>query len=775
MVQDSIDRGEVVYGEIVRSAGSGFQAYSISGVNTGFGGSANTRTNQVQELQSNLLRMLQYGVIVDERAVKAPESRHDTDLNDIINQSALPLDFPLASTSMPESWVRAAMLVRLNSLASGFSGIREETIRTLHQILEEGITPLVPLKGSISASGDLSPLSYIGGVVQGKPGLDVWIRNTNGARSLRRADVALAEKNIKPVSLGAKEGLALVNGTAVSCAVGSLALHDAMGQAALSQILTAMSVEALLGTDESFDEFFGQVRAHPGQVEAARNIHAFLSKSSLVQHSDTEEGELRQDRYSVRTASQWIGPVLEDLHLAHQQIEIEMNSVTDNPLIDRTGGGKMLHGGNFQARAVTSAMEKTRQSLQTIGRMLFAQCAELINPATNRGLPPNLVAEEPSQSFIWKGTDIMIAALQAELGFLANPVGSHVQTAEMGNQSINSLALISGRYTMEAIQTLSQLSAAHLIACCQALDLRGMSCRYLATMGPILKRITQEAFSEYLLTPETAEVFLPAIWVASQKALDTYTHFDSQKRFMITFESLQPLVLKHVTNTTEAMQALQSWTEKCCATALDVFKMNREAYYSNPDATPYIGSASSRMYKLVRHELGVPFMSNKLISTPKGEEDGFNWGEPGHVDKRGMTMGGMIAKVYESMRTGQLYYHVALSLSDVYQYSSTIEKALAANEDESTQFSYAMMKARGLTGWGRRSPESFTSDEKSDAVPSNNISSSATVVDDTLYPFKTGTESQQEVEEEVDMTLNMVWKSQSMGFGDENNQIHSIV
>ncbi|OAR01262.1 hypothetical protein LLEC1_04471, partial [Akanthomyces lecanii] len=585
MLQASIDKGEVVYGELHSVRPSIPRANSFAGVNTGFGGSANTRTNQVQELQSNLLRMLQYGVIAEDRTVTAPESRRDTDLNDIISQSALPLDSPLASTSMPESWVRAAMLIRLNSLASGYSGIKETTIRTLHQILEEGITPLVPVKGSISASGDLSPLSYIAGVVQGKPSLKVWTRNADGERRLKRADVALAEKNITPVSLGAKEGLALVNGTAVSCAVGSLALHDAMGQATLSQILTAMTVEALLGTDESFDAFFGEVRSHPGQIEAARNIHAFLSKSSLVQHSDTEEGELRQDRYSVRTASQWIGPVLEDLHLAHQQIGIEMNSVTDNPLIDPARDGKMMHGGNFQARAVTSAMEKTRQSLQTIGRMLFAQCAELINPATNRGLAPNLVAEEPSQSFIWKGTDIMIAALQAELGFLANPVGSHVQTAEMGNQAINSLALISGRYTLEAVETLSQLSAAHLVACCQALDLRAMSCQYLATMGPIFKDMARDAFSEFLLTAETPEALLSALWAAFQKALDANTHFDSPKRFAVSVESLQPLVLKHIRTTTEAMQALQAWTEKCSATALDIFQMNREAYYASPDAT----------------------------------------------------------------------------------------------------------------------------------------------------------------------------------------------
>nr|POE51625.1 phenylalanine ammonia-lyase [Quercus suber] len=753
----------------------GFQAYITSGVNTGFGGSANTRTNQVKELQSNLLRMLQYGVITEERKVMAPESPHDTDLSNIISQTALPLDDPLASTSMPESWVRAAMLIRLNSLASGFSGIKETTLRTLHQILEEGITPLVPLKGSISASGDLSPLSYIAGVVQGKPGLKVWVRNTNGERCLKRADVALAEKGIKPVSLGAKEGLALVNGTAVSCAVGSLALHDAMGQANLSQILTAMTVEALLGTDESFDPFFGEVRSHPGQIETARNIHGFLSKSSLVQHSDTAEGELRQDRYSVRTASQWIGPVLEDLHLAHQQISIEMNSVTDNPLIDPAQDGKMMHGGNFQARAVTSAMEKTRQSLQTIGRMLFSQCAELINPATNRGLPPNLVAEEPSQSFIWKGTDIMIAALQAELGFLANPVGSHVQTAEMGNQSVNSLALISGRYTLEAVETLSQLSAAHLVACCQALDLRVMTCKYVETMAPIFKKMTSEAFSQYLLAPENAEVFLSLIWAAFQKALDTYTHFDSPRRFAITFESLQPIVIKHIRTTTEAMQALKLWTEQCCDAGLDTFQMNREAYYANPEATSYIGSASSRMYKFVRHELGVPFMSNKVISTPKNEEGQFTWGEPDQDSKSGVTMGEMVAKVYESMRTGQLYRQVALCVSEVHEQSSAAAQARTAVKQENTHFSYAMTKARELASRRGESPDSLSEDEKSDSTQSHNIGLSATVVDDTSYLLENEAESDWKVKETVDMTPNMAWKVNAMGFGDEHSQIHSIV
>src|SRR5699024_9727386 len=142
----------------------------------------------------------------------------------------------------------------------------------------------------------------------------------------------------------------------------------------------------------------------------------------LNRHDSRNVATLRQDRYSLRTASQWIGPVLEDFGLAYDQLTIELNSVTDNPLVD-VETGRVLHGGNFQARAVTSAAEKLRQGLQSIGRMLFTQCTEMINPATSWGLPPNLCSDDANDSFLFKGLDVVVAALTSELGFLANPVG----------------------------------------------------------------------------------------------------------------------------------------------------------------------------------------------------------------------------------------------------------------------------------------------------------------------------------------------------------------
>lgn len=678
--------------------------------------------------------MLQFGVTSDSRPVKQDAGAKDEqDLSQIISRSALPLDDPVSATSMPESWVRASMLIRLNSLASGVSGVKETTIKTLLQILDAGITPQIPIKGSISASGDLSPLSYIGGVVQGKPGLNAWTRDADGNRCLKRADVALAEKSIKPVTLGAKEGLALVNGTAVSAAVGSLALHDAFGQAALSQVLTALSVEALCGTDESFDPFFGEVRAHPGQIETAHNIHAFLSNSTLVQHSDNaEEGELRQDRYSVRTASQWIGPVLEDLNLAHQQLTIELNSTTDNPLINPKQGGKMMHGGNFQARAVTSAMEKTRQALQTIGRMLFAQCTELINPATNHGLPPNLVGGEPSQSFIWKGTDIMIAALQAELGFLANPVGSHVQTAEMGNQAINSLALISGRYTLEAIQTLSQLSAAHLVAACQALDIRAMNYRFLETLAPVFKEMVEEAFGAHMQSGQTVEALQASSWTAFRKSLDANTNFDSPKRFSTATDSLQSVVLKAIVTSENAVHALQSWTEKCSTKSLEIFRLNRVAYFENPDATPYIGTAACRMYRFLREHLDVPFIGNETITTPKQERDGFEWGREGAKQEadKGTTMGKMIGKVFDAMRNGSIYPVVIDCIADVHPDSTLVEEKLAeiSKAREATiPLKHGVLDQKELTP---TDSESSDYDSREAFTPARRLSSGATTAID---------------------------------------------
>lgn len=233
------------------------QSNSHTGVNTGYGGSADVRTKHTQVLQRVLMRELHYGIL-------AAASRDPKDLSykrNVTNRFELSREQSPEAVHLPETWTRAAILIRLNSLVKGYSAVRPETVTRIADLLSNNIIPIIPLRGSISASGDLSPLSYIGGAIQGNP--TIRVHSVSGDQY---ADVAFARAGLTPVTLEAKEGLAIVNGTAVSCAAAALALHDTHVLAVLSQIITSMSVEALNGTVESFDSFFSESRPHPGQV-----------------------------------------------------------------------------------------------------------------------------------------------------------------------------------------------------------------------------------------------------------------------------------------------------------------------------------------------------------------------------------------------------------------------------------------------------------------------------------------------------------------------------
>ncbi|KAF9876056.1 phenylalanine ammonia-lyase [Colletotrichum karsti] len=446
----------------------------VYGVNTGFGGSADSRTEQLKKLQVSLLQHTQSAVIASS---DREESQIDQDGQ---------------SHTIPKAWVKAAMVIRANQNLRGHSAVRLEVIDTLLDLLRHDITPLVPLRGTISASGDLMPLSYIAGTLIGDPNISVTV-GSSGKQKARvcSAQDALNEYGIKPIELQPKEGLGLINGTAPSAALASLVIHEANQLAILAQALTAFTSECLAGNVEWANAFIHKIRPHAGQIEAAQNIRQFLKSSDFVigleSRKRTGKG-LWQDRYSTRTAPQWMGPYLEDLMLAQRQIEVELNSTSDNPVIDAgpgddLSGGDVYSGGNFQATAITSAMDKTRTALQMIGRMIFSQCTELINPATNNGLDPNLVFGDPDQSYTMKGIDVNMSAYMSELAALAHPVSAHVQSAEMHNQGINSLAFLTGRRTMEAVDVLSHMCAAHLYVCCQAIDLRAYHERFLSSVS----------------------------------------------------------------------------------------------------------------------------------------------------------------------------------------------------------------------------------------------------------------------------------------------------
>ncbi|KAK6858399.1 hypothetical protein PG995_006098 [Apiospora arundinis] len=667
------------------------KGHVIYGVNTGFGGSADVRTKKVAELQQALIRELHYGILppgkrdhqtaIEESSMS--RYRHDVDSN-------------CDGLYLPHSWARASILIRINSLISGCSAARPVIVERMRDLLYHDIVPMIPVRGSISASGDLSPLSYICGAIQGKSTIRIISKNSEHLY----ADTALAHAGLEPVELQAKEGLAtyvslltdapVTNGTAISTAAAALAIYDTHGLAIIAQVLTAMSVEALHGTTESFDSFFSLHRPHPGQTECAHNIMNFLSGSQLTKVNDGADSALRQDRYSIRTAPQWLGPVLEDLVLAHQQVSIECNSATDNPLV--TPEGHFLHGGNFQAKAITSAMEKTRQATQSIGRMLFSQCTEIINPATNRGLPPNLVAEDPSISLIFKGTDLHIASLTAELGFLANPV-NHVQTAEMGNQSLNSLALISARYTHMANEVLAQLCACHLVAVCQALDLRAMQAEFFETyrsqfealvaqhypVGDSVKpaqsstavlaaREVSRGFHDFLNSdaPGTlgeekdsghvAGKLSEALWAQLVHLFGTTASMDASGRFHFIAKSLRPIILDTLSLNQDPkfVGRLEDFTDALGSSLREAWCAHRDAYLVHGDATPILGEASKVMHTFVRQTLKVPMMATHNLKTPESNE---------LLEESGTapTVGSYTGAVYRALRDGTLF-KVAMDL-----------------------------------------------------------------------------------------------------------------
>lgn len=374
--------------------------HSLYGVNTGFGGSADTTTSSLNSLQIALLQMQLSAVL--------PTSDSKDMIAAFSHESSNSAE-TLAKLSMPESWVRGAILVRCNSLVRGHSAVRLLVIQALTKLLEHDLIPLVPLRGSISASGDLCPLSYVAGTLEGNPDVYVWSGYPN-ARKLISADQGLKLVGISPITFGPKETLGLLNGTAFSVSAATICHFEAEKLVILAQILTAMGVEAFLGNVESFDHFIAAVRPHKGQIECASNIRAFLKGSKLTSSGHeqvTTEGELRQDRYALRTSSQWLSPVLEDMALARDQLVVELNSTTDNPLFDAPNR-HVYHGGNFQASAIASSTEKTRMCLEKMGKLIFAQSSELLDVRLAYNLPPNLAADEPSLSYTLKGVDVSV-------------------------------------------------------------------------------------------------------------------------------------------------------------------------------------------------------------------------------------------------------------------------------------------------------------------------------------------------------------------------------
>ncbi|KAG9560809.1 phenylalanine ammonia-lyase, partial [Aureobasidium melanogenum] len=622
--------------------GSGHLVY---GVSTGFGGSADTRTDHLEDLQRALVQHQNSGVLTS-YDIGRPQNASVTD-HPLHSRD---LDLRFSTNSMPTSWVRASMLIRCNSIIRGHSGVRLRVAQIILQLLNKNIIPVVPLRGSISASGDLGPLSYIAGAIEGSP--DIYVRLADG--NISSAAEALKDAGIEPVIFQPKEGLGLLNGTAFSAATASLALHQSREIAILSQVLTAMSVEAMQGSAEPFWPQIAKMRPHPGQIESAANILSFLQGSKLAKcvrsPKDTKMTGLYQDRYALRTASQWIGPQIEDLVLATSQINTELNSTTDNPLMDFESD-HVLHGGNFQAAVVTSTMDRTRLCLERLGKMLFSQATEVINPILNGGLPANLCADEPSLSFTCKGIDINMASYQAELGFLANPVGNHVQSAEMHNQAINSLALISSRYTFQALDTIYLMAAAHLFVLCQALDLRVLQNEFLKSVEAEVENL--DWFTSIQAPKEMNNILKDAVYTRIKSVWTTTNTADLDQRCKVAANSVMPDIINTFAKappgiSIESTKLVEFTTELQAQMKTQYARSRQNLFDKHQTATPtFLGNAAKRMYNFVRGDLGVK-LHRGLIEYPTQPVP------PGiKVDEPRRNIGSRVSVIYEALRDGR--------------------------------------------------------------------------------------------------------------------------
>jgi phenylalanine ammonia-lyase len=370
--------------------------------------------------------------------------------------------------------VRAAMLLRANSLLRGASGVRVELIERLARFLNENVTPRVHCHGSIGASGDLVPLAYIAGSICG---LATSFRVDFDGEDMD-AVTALRRMGLSPLRLEAKEGLALMNGTSVMTGVACTCVADALQLLATALSVHAILAQALRASDEPFQPFIHHHKPHLGQNWAAAQMLALLDGSRLSRTEtgrgrDRGPGELIQDRYSLRCLPQYLGPVVDGIMAIAAQVEVEANSATDNPLID-SDAGVVYHCGNFLGQYIGVGMDQMRYHLGMLTKHLDVQIAIAVSPEFSNGLPASLVGN--SQSLVntgLKALQLTANSLMPRISFLGQSIADRFPThAEQYNQNINSQGLGSAVLTRESLDICHQYMAVALIFAAQAADLR---------------------------------------------------------------------------------------------------------------------------------------------------------------------------------------------------------------------------------------------------------------------------------------------------------------
>jgi len=370
--------------------------------------------------------------------------------------------------------VRAAMLLRANSLIKGASGIRLEIIERYARFLNANAVPHVFQRGSIGASGDLVPFSYIAGAILG---LDPAFRVDLGGEALD-SHTALRRLGLAPLELQPKEGLALNNGTGVSTGVAANALARAQNLTSLALGIHALYAQAMLSTSQTFAPFIHALKPHGGQIWTATQMAQLLAGSKLMRDEAAGDrghrsGKLIQDRYSLRCLPQFLGPIIDGLAVAAGQIEVEANCANDNPLIDPESG-EIYHTGNFLAQYTAVSMDSVRYLIGLLAKHIDVQIALLMTPEFSYGLSASLVGNTAGAANVGlKSLQLGGNQMMPLIGYYGQPVADRFPThAEQFNQNINSQAMNSANLAREQLEVLEHYLALALLCAIQAVELR---------------------------------------------------------------------------------------------------------------------------------------------------------------------------------------------------------------------------------------------------------------------------------------------------------------
>lgn len=368
--------------------------------------------------------------------------------------------------------VRGVMLLRINALCKGYSGISEETLDTLVNMLNKGVHPCIPEKGSLGASGDLAPLSHMVLPMLGEGEAEFDGKIMPGKEAMERA-------GIPTIDLTYKEGLALINGTQVMTAIGAITLYDAIDICKISDIAASLSLEALRGIKDAYDERIHSVRPYSGQISTADNVLRLVKGSTYV----TSQGELRvQDAYTLRCVPQVHGATKDAINYVKEKVLIEINSVTDNPIV--TKEGHVISGGNFHGQPMALAFDFMGIALAEVANISERRLERLINYQLN-DLPAFLVKNGGLNSGFMI-TQYAAASLVSENKILAHPASVDSIPSSANQEDHVSMGTIAARKSKEILENVRRVLATEIMAACQALDFRE---------GFVLGEGTQEAYN----------------------------------------------------------------------------------------------------------------------------------------------------------------------------------------------------------------------------------------------------------------------------------------